>query len=68
MLTKKKARKRSVCRLVMRFVNFDAGWTGLEPATSAVTGQHSNQLNYQPVPREILKLCSIIIPFFGRQR
>jgi hypothetical protein len=26
-----------------------AGWTGLEPATSAVTGQHSNQLNYQPV-------------------
>ncbi len=25
-----------------------AGWTGLEPATSAVTGQHSNQLNYQP--------------------
>jgi hypothetical protein len=33
-----------------------AGWTGLEPATSAVTGQHSNQLNYQPVP------------FSGRQR
>jgi hypothetical protein len=24
-----------------------ADWTGLEPATSAVTGQHSNQLNYQ---------------------
>src|SRR3970040_2977703 len=23
-----------------------AGWTGLEPATSGVTGQHSNQLNY----------------------
>ena len=23
--------------------------TGLEPATSAVTGRHSNQLNYQPV-------------------
>ena len=22
--------------------------TGLEPATSAVTGQHSNQLNYVP--------------------
>ncbi len=36
-----------------------AGWTGLEPATSAVTGQHSNQLNYQPK----------LIPFFkGRQR
>ena len=25
-----------------------AGWTGLEPATSGVTGQHSNQLNYHP--------------------
>ena len=25
-----------------------AGWTGLEPATSAVTGLHSNQLNYHP--------------------
>ena len=28
-----------------------AGTTGLEPATSAVTGQHSNQLNY--VPRDL---------------
>ena len=27
-----------------------ADWTGLEPATSAVTGRHSNQLNYQSVP------------------
>ena len=25
-----------------------AGRTGLEPATSAVTGQCSNQLNYRP--------------------
>ena len=25
--------------------------TGLEPATSAVTGRHSNQLNYQTVCR-----------------
>jgi hypothetical protein len=25
-----------------------AGTTGLEPAASAVTGQHSNQLNYVP--------------------
>jgi hypothetical protein len=23
-----------------------AEWTGLEPATSCVTGRHSNQLNY----------------------
>ena len=26
-----------------------AVWTGLEPATFAVTGRHSNQLNYQTV-------------------
>ena len=26
---------------------YSAGTTGLEPATSAVTGRHSNQLNYQ---------------------
>ena len=25
-----------------------AGRTGLEPATSGVTGRHSNQLNYHP--------------------
>ena len=25
--------------------------TGLEPATSAVTGRHSNQLNYRSVAR-----------------
>ena len=25
-----------------------AGWTGLEPAASAVTGQRSNQLYYHP--------------------
>ena len=24
--------------------------TGLEPATSAVTGRHSNQLNYRSIP------------------
>ena len=29
--------------------SLSAGWTGLEPATSAVTGRHSNQLNYQPL-------------------
>ena len=26
-----------------------AVWTGLEPATPAVTGQYSNQLNYHTV-------------------
>jgi site-specific DNA recombinase len=28
-------------------LSLSADWTGLEPATSAVTGRHSNQLNYQ---------------------
>ncbi len=28
-------------------MSFCAVWTGLEPATSGVTGRHSNQLNYQ---------------------
>ena len=27
-----------------------AGVTGLEPATSGVTGRHSNQLSYTPGP------------------
>lgn len=26
-----------------------AGLTGLEPATSCVTGRHSNQLSYNPI-------------------
>ena len=26
-----------------------AVWTGLEPATSCVTGRHSNQLNYHTI-------------------
>ncbi len=30
------------------FREIPAGRTGLEPATSAVTGQCSNQLNYRP--------------------
>jgi hypothetical protein len=42
--------------------NFDlcrsADWTGLEPATSAVTGRHSNQLNYQSNLR-FGKFCGI---------
>jgi hypothetical protein len=28
---------------------FMAGWTGLEPATSGLTGQRSNRLNYHPM-------------------
>jgi hypothetical protein len=29
--------------------HFRAGWTGLEPAASGVTGRRYNQLNYHPV-------------------
>ena len=32
-----------------------AGWTGLEPATSGVTGRHSNQLNYHPMAVDALR-------------
>jgi hypothetical protein len=32
-----------------------AGWTGLEPATSGLTGQRSNQLNYHPIRNAELK-------------
>ena len=33
----------------MYFDLFSADWTRLELATSAVTGRHSNQLNYQSI-------------------
>ncbi len=35
-------------RALCKPLNFMAGSTGLEPAASAVTGQRSNQLNYDP--------------------
>ncbi len=36
-----------------------AGATGLEPATSAVTGQRSNQLSYAPVANGTRNVCEI---------
>ncbi len=43
-----------------------AGPTGLEPATSGVTGQRSNQLNYDPDLTDTLRLltgsCTRAIP------
>ena len=31
-----------------------AGWTGLEPAASGVTGRRYNQLNYHPMPKSLV--------------
>ncbi len=39
-----------------------AVWTGLEPATSAVTGRHSNQLNYQT----LVQLSSFLLDCDGK--
>ena len=35
-----------------------AGTTGLEPATSDVTGRRSNQLNYVPVLRRTFRMVT----------
>src|ERR1700749_2860958 len=47
-----------------------AGTTGLEPATSAVTGQHSNQLNYVPTAfsttyRKVLILLAVLTVYLS---
>ena len=39
------------------FINLDADRTGLEPATSAVTGRHSNQLNYRSKTTDYFREC-----------
>jgi hypothetical protein len=43
----KGVRKQTTFNLLLYFKM--ATWKGLEPSTSAVTGRHSNQLNYQAV-------------------
>ena len=44
---RKRERHRFRClRRVQHGLEGLAEWTGLEPATSGVTGQHSNRLNY----------------------
>ncbi len=41
---------------------FMAGLTGLEPATSSVTGWHSNQLSYNPANyTRIVKITGLLI-------
>ena len=42
----KNKKKRPISESLLQIF---AVWTGLEPATSAVTGRHSNQLNYQTI-------------------
>jgi hypothetical protein len=39
--------KKKGTSYLIDYLSLSADWTGLEPATSAVTGRHSNQLNYQ---------------------
>ena len=41
-----------------KFFRIMAGTTGLEPATSAVTGQRSNQLSYVPQYRNVFPTLS----------
>ncbi len=42
-----------------------AGWTGLEPVTSCVTGRRSNQLNYHPMlSLDILKYSFLFVNIF----
>ena len=44
---------RRVERPVAVSTDVQAGATGLEPATSGVTGRRSNQLNYAPAGRQV---------------
>ena len=44
------SRKNSRGANVLEISEMLAGSTGLEPAASAVTGQRSSQLNYDPKP------------------
>ncbi len=44
-----------------------AEWTGLEPATSCVTGRRSNQLNYHSVSALLLKRCKSRFILFRMQ-
>jgi hypothetical protein len=39
--------------------DFMAGRTGLEPATSGLTGQRSNQLNYRPKRKETVNIKEV---------
>ena len=52
-------KKHKSFTLFVMFFLLLSGLTGLEPATSAVTGRRSNQLNYSPHTIVCLKLYKI---------
>jgi hypothetical protein len=58
------ATRKNETRYQSGFQSLLADRTGLEPATSAVTGQHSNQLNY----RSYSGLSLQKTPILGGQR
>ena len=49
-----KVKKKGFQLKKLKPLNLLAGLTGLEPATSCVTGRHSNQLNYRSMYYGIL--------------
>ncbi len=51
---RKKPVKSTFYRLLSDLSSYSADRTGLEPATSAVTGRHSNQLNYRSKKQALL--------------
>ena len=62
---------KMLCKILIyrALIIISADWTGLEPATSAVTGRHSNQLNYQSVSLFFQQnLFKILFCFSGGQR
>ena len=52
-----KRKSQTIYSLPISHLVMLAEWTGLEPATSAVTGQHSNQLNYHSISNDIGQLA-----------
>jgi hypothetical protein len=61
--------KKGAQKKRLSFNNLFADRTGLEPATSAVTGQHSNQLNYRSFSLFMSKKSFLTrYSFFGRAK
>ena len=48
------------------FDSISADRTGLEPATSAVTGRHSNQLNYRSIKFFRMAKIGDLTPFIKK--